>query len=461
MKSKVLLSAACVTFALLSGGATAGTTQVAPDVAMKMLNKQAEQLEQQIVAVGDRVFTAVGYHGATTSMIVGDDGVIIVDTLMGPTSAQNALNDLRAHSDLPVKAIIYTHSHGDHTGGAQVFADSSDGQPVGVYARAGFGHEYGGSPKLLPLAAKRGIRQFGRKLPQSEATHRGVAAANTIDHDRAKGHIAPTIQFDEPVYRMTIANVEIELHSAPGETDDALYVWLPKDKVLFSGDNFYHSFPNLYAIRGTPFRDPSNWAASVGKMAQHQPHYLVPGHTLPIHGQAAATGALSDYSEAIQSVYDQTVEGMNTGKGPDQLAYEVKLPKHLRDKSYLTEFYGTVPHAVRAIYAGLLGWYDGNPTNLNPLEPRLEAERMAKLAGGQKALVRSMEQALSAQDFQWALELADQVRWLDGVDIKRIREVKVAALRGLAAMEYNPPNRNYYLSYANELESGELKAIWF
>lgn len=77
--------------------------------------------------------------------------------------------------------------------------------------------------------------------------------------------------------------------------------------------------------------------------------------------------ALKDYSEAIRSVYDQTVRGINAGKGPDQLAHKVKLRKHLKDKPYLIEFYGTVPHAMRAVYAGLLGWYDGNLTTLNPL----------------------------------------------------------------------------------------------
>ncbi len=49
-----------------------------------------------------------------------------------------------------------------------------------------------------------------------------------------------------------VAGVELELVSAPGETLDELFVWYPAGKVLFAGDNFYRSFPNLYAIRGTP-----------------------------------------------------------------------------------------------------------------------------------------------------------------------------------------------------------------
>lgn len=442
---------------LVSGIAIAGT-QVDPDRALKMLNDQNLQFEQQVVQVTDNVFTAVGFHGANTSMIVGADGVIIVDTLMGPTSAANAFEALRQYSDKPVKAIIYTHSHGDHTGGASAFA--GDDNPA-VFAMQSFGSAYGGDKALTPIMLLRGARQFGRKLPPHETTNRGLAPADTIDHDRGKGNLAPTDFVTADGYKTTIAGVDIELHSGPGETDDALFVWLPDEKVVFSGDNFYQSFPNLYAIRGTPYRNVLNWSASVAKMATFEPAFLVPGHTMPIKGRDNATAALLNYSEAIRSVYDQTIEGINQGKSPDLIALEVGLPENLRDKPYLLEFYGTAPHAVRAIYAGLLGWYDGNPTTLNPLHPRVKAQRMAKLAGGTRKITKKMLQALKDEDFQWALELSDHLKWLDDGDKQLARKTKITALRGLAAREYNAPNRNYYLSYANELESGQLSDVWF
>jgi len=97
-------------------------TQVEPVIALEMLRTQEQQFEQTIVQVADNVFTAVGFHGANTSMIVGTDGVIIVDTLMGPSSAEKTFEALRAYSNKPVKAIIYTHNHPDHTGGSTVFA---------------------------------------------------------------------------------------------------------------------------------------------------------------------------------------------------------------------------------------------------------------------------------------------------------------------------------------------------
>ncbi|MGE9271365.1 MAG: alkyl sulfatase dimerization domain-containing protein [Verrucomicrobiales bacterium] len=436
----------------------AGDTQVTPEKAIEMLAEQDRQFERKVVKVSERVYTAVGFHGANTSMIVGDDGVIIVDTLFGPKSAGEALEVFREYSDKPVKAILYTHSHGDHIGGASVFA--GDAQPA-IYATGHFGSAEGVNAMVEPVKRKRNVRQFGRNLPKEEQTNRGVAPSGTYDKDRGKGFLEPTVTVPDAGLKTTIAGVAVEFHLGPGETDDAMFIWLPEDKVLFTGDNFYHAFPNLYAIRGTAYRDVLDWSESVGRMAEFKPECVVPGHSMPIMGQQTATGALKDYSEAIRSVYDQTVEGINAGKSPDQLAHEVELPDHLASKSFLTEFYGTVPHAVRAIYAGLLGWFDGNPTTLNPLEPKRKARKVADLAGGTTALREEMEAAFEAKDYQWALELSDHLKWLDDSDRELARKVKIKALRGLAAREYNAPNRNYYLSYANELESGELSEIWF
>ena len=90
--------------AVLAAGLVNGKTQAEPKTALKMLRGQNRQMERKIVKITDNVYTAVGFHGANTSMIVGDDGVIIVDTLKGPGSAAKAMQAFWAYSDKPVKA---------------------------------------------------------------------------------------------------------------------------------------------------------------------------------------------------------------------------------------------------------------------------------------------------------------------------------------------------------------------
>ena len=106
--------------------------------------------------------------------------------------------------------------------------------------------------------------------------------------------------------------------------------------------------------------------------------------------------------------------------------------------------------SVRAYYSGTVGWFDGNPTNLFPLTPIQEAERIANLAGGPEALATQMDVALEDADYQWALQLADRVALLNGFH-GRAKMVKRSALLALAEEQLNATARNYYISVAKEL----------
>ena len=456
---KLFGTAALISLGLVNGyqGYAFAGTQVDPANATRLLDRQGQHFKQRVEKLSNHVYTAIGFHGANTTMIEGDDGVIIVDTLMGPESAENALREFRKFSKKPVKAIIYTHSHGDHTGGSAVFAE---GQSLDIYAMESFDADEEVYAPLEQISLARGARQFGRKLLSEEKTNRGVGPADTIDHDRGQGYLKPTIFVGPKGKKINIAGIDLELHPCPGETDDALFVWLPEEKVMIAGDNFYQSFPNLYAIRGTPYRNVLNWSQSVAKMASYSPSVLIPGHTSPIVGKNEATQALKDYSEAISFIYNYTLNGISMGKSAEVIANDFSFPLHLQDKPYLMEFYGSTHHAIKAIYSGLLGWFEGNPRTLNPLSPEQEALKFAELAGGAEDLCQSMKSALDKGEFQWALELSDRLKYLGEAYLSIAREAKVRALRGLAAREYNAPNRNYYLSYARELESGELNEIW-
>ena len=323
----------------------------------QQLERQSKHFDKAIIKLTDGAYTAVGYSESNVGMIVGRDGVIIIDTTPGTSAAEEIVTEFQKLTDKPVAAIIYTHGHRDHIGGASVFAGRDDPQ---IYARDNFRPLLRGQKLLLgPIIDERSVRQFGRNLKaHSERINLGVSPAANPTKGFGAGYMAPTTLFSEQRFTVEIAGIKVELVQAPGETDDQLYVWLPEQKILFCGDNFYHAFPNLYAIRGTPYRDVRQWANSLDKMVQEGAAVLAPAHTRPIFGARSVHQALSDYRDAIRFVHDKTVKGMNKGLTPDELVAYVKMPEHLAERPYLGEFYGSVAWAVRSTYSGYLGWFD-------------------------------------------------------------------------------------------------------
>jgi alkyl sulfatase BDS1-like metallo-beta-lactamase superfamily hydrolase len=410
-----------------------------------------EHFRQEVIQVTDGVWVAVGFGLANSILIEGDGGSIVVDTTESQLAARAIAAEFAKLTSQPLRAIVYTHNHYDHVNGTPVFIEALAGdESVEIYA-----HEdlialvERRSSEVEAAMLPRNIRQFGIRLPPSARPNCGIGPCLTLDLMTLPVFRPPTVKISDQL-EVEVAGIEMKMVHAPGETDDQLYVWLPGTRTLLPGDNYYRAFPNLYTIRGTPYRDVRGWADSLDLMLAEQPEHLVPSHSRPISGEARVREVLTDYRDAIRSVYEQTIAGMNQGLGPDELVETVQLPERLQGKPYLEQFYGTVPWSVRAIYAGNVGWFDGNPTNLSPLSPTARAERMAALVGGAERLVDAARKALAAGDPQWAAELTDHLLALSPDD-PEARALKGEALIALGREQISANGRNYYMSCAQEL----------
>ena len=413
---------------------------------------QNAQFKKQICTLAPNVFTAIGHAASNVHFLLGKSGIVVIDTTETTEAAQNILADFRKISDLPVTTIILTHSHRDHICGSTVFAA---GREVEVIASAGFASDLidvaQGRPTPHAALMKRTRRQFGIGLPGDERVSLGIGPGDRPLRGMGAGYIEPTRRIGENT-KITREGFELELVPAPGETPDHLVVWWPQGRILFSGDNFYHAFPNLYAIRGTPYRDFDAWARTLDQLIAFGPEILAPGHTMPVFGHAAICEMLTDYRNAIDFVTSETVKGMNAGLDPLTIAEGLKLPADLAAKPFLQEFYGHIGYASRACFAGMLGWFDGNPTSLGRLAPAAEARRMIALAGGPAKLLAAARHALDTGEAQWAMELADRLI-VTQEELEDARHIKLRALRMLADLTINAPTRNYCLSCAREIEA--------
>ena len=410
------------------------------------LKRQAENgFPKGITKICNRVYFALGYGGSTCTLVIGEESCILVDTLNGVAPAMEARKEFEKLTDKPVRTIIYTHYfHFDHTSGASVFA----GPDTRIIGRKPTYPQYGRTGLIKDICGVRGARQFGVGLTPEENICVGIGPRNEINGE--KGSLPCREFFEEEELELEIDGTKVVLAAAPGETDDQIFVWFPQHRVLCCGDNYYESWPNLYAIRGGQYRDISGWIDSLDKMREYRAEYLLPGHTRAVIGSAEVETTLKNYRDALEYVLTETLHGMNEGRTPDELADSVRLPKHLASLPYLQEYYGTVEWSVRSIYTGYLGWFDGNPTKLGHMNTKERAEKTVAMMGGAGQVLAEGKAALERGEAQWAAELCDLL--IDcGQEMEAASGLKADALTELGRRQTSANARHYYLACARQL----------
>lgn len=408
-------------------------------------------ISKQIVRLGEHVYCAVGYALSNVTMIVVEGGKVIVDT----TESVTAAREIRAAFDGivpgPVKAIIYTHSHPDHVLGTTIFHEPG----VKIWAHACFHDEMRTQMGTISRTfRRRAARQFGDRLPPDRIFPTGIGPRLRLDDNTVPPLLFPTNTFRGRA-SLSFGDDVLELHEAPGETRDHLFVHVPRHRTIVAGDNIYRAFPNLYAIRGVAPRPARDWVDSLDHMRLLAPAYLAPGHTEPIFGAARIDEILTVYRDAISYLVATVIRLTNEGHTPDDMVHMIQLPEHLATHPYLQETYGNLEWSIRGIYEGYLGWFDGNPTKLAPLPPSTHAARLTELAGGTDNLEQTIAQELSTGDPQWAAELCD-VLLAGRHRIPQVRRWKAEAIDLLAARSDHPVAKHYYFSAAEELRGVSL-----
>jgi alkyl sulfatase BDS1-like metallo-beta-lactamase superfamily hydrolase len=426
---------------------------------VEKLIQHTSEFDKQVLSYetsGGKIHFAIGFGIANSIMVEGDKGNIIIDASDSVFEAEKIYSLFSQKNSNPIKAIIYTHNHGDHTFGTAFYVNNQDEKPQ-IIAHEDTDYYVQRIMGILnPIITERSNRMFGTLLSDEDLINVGIGPSLNVAKSPT-GYIKPNVTFKDYL-ELDIAGIKIELFHAPGETNDQLFVWLPEHKALLPGDNVYKTFPNLYTIRGTTHRDVVGWVNSIDHMKNFDAEYLFPSHTKPIIGNENIEEILTIYRDAIQYIHDQTIRLMNEGLYPDQIAELIKLPEHIANSPYLYEFYGTVRWSVKSIFNGYLGWFSGNPSELDPLSRKERAIRISKLAGGDKALLEQLYSAVENEDMQWALELSDHLITLDYF-IDDVKDLRKKALIYEGSRSSNPNKRNYFLTAALELNESFEKNI--
>jgi alkyl sulfatase BDS1-like metallo-beta-lactamase superfamily hydrolase len=164
---------------------------------------------------------------------------------------------------------------------------------------------------------------------------------------------------------------------------------------------------------------------------------------------------LEKQRDIYQYINDQTLRLINQGYTIEEVGRMVKLPESLSGEWYNSEFYGTVIHNAKAVYQRYLGWYNGNPVDLNRLLPEDSAKKYVDYMGGEDGVLAKARKSFEDGEYQWVAEVTKQVIY-SNPDNQEAKLLCADALEQLGYIAESGPWRNEYLMGAQELRHGVI-----
>jgi alkyl sulfatase BDS1-like metallo-beta-lactamase superfamily hydrolase len=440
---------------------------LAKDQAPESVNPSLWRLAQLNVHAGlfevsPKLYQVRGLDLANMTIIEGDDGLIIIDPLTMAETARAALDLYYANRPhKPVVAVIYSHTHVDHFGGVRGVIDEADVKAgkVKVFAPAGF-MEHVMSENVMAgnAMSRRAQYQFGSLLPRGEKGQVDAGLGKSSPTGGTVTLIPPTDLITKELETRTIAGVQFEFQLTPGtEAPAEMNMYLPQLKALCMAENATQMMHNVLTPRGAQVRDAKAWSQYLDdSLARYgdQADVLFAQHNWPTWGGERIRTFLADQRDMYAFLNDRTLHLLNQGLTPQEIADTItKLPGSLDQKWYTRGYYGSLSFNTRAVYQRYMGFYDGNPANLNPLPPVDTAKRTVEAMGGGAAVLEKMRKAMASGDYRWAAQLGNQLLFAEP-DNAEAHKAQAETLEQLGYQSENATWRNMYLTGAMELRNG-------
>jgi len=436
----------------------------APPTVNPSLWRQAQlNATDGLFEVADGVYQVRGFSPANMTIVEGKTGLILIDTLFTPGAAREALELYFAHRPRkPVVAVIYTHSHADHFGGASGAVSPVDlaGGKTKIIAPTGFMEALIGEVVTGANAkARRAEYQFGIPLPVGERGNvdEGLGKLDSRGASVGGSIMPPNDTIRQPIESRTIDGVTFIFALAlDSEAPSEMLIYLPKSHVLDVAEDATHTLHNLLPFRGATVRDANRWSQYLNEALERfgtDVRVMIAQHNWPVWGNERVRARLANQRDLYKYVHDQTIRLMNQGLGPTEIAEALTLPPGLENDWSARGYYGTISHDSKAVYQRYLGWYDGNPATLNPLPRIEEAKKYLEYMGGAAAVIARARNDFKAGHYRWVAEVMDQVVFADPSNTEA-RRLAADAFEQLGYLSESSTWRNAYLLGAQELRSG-------
>jgi alkyl sulfatase BDS1-like metallo-beta-lactamase superfamily hydrolase len=410
--------------------------------------------------VPDFIYQVRGFDLANMTIVRGESGWILFDVLLTSQTAAAALRLVNEQlGELPVRAVVYSHSHIDHFGGVRGVISEQDVESgaVQVIAPSGFMEEaiaenvYAGN-----AMSRRAGLQYGRGIPSGpfgqvdSAIGKALAAGTT-------GLIAPTLVIQDSYEEHVIDGVRMVFQNTPGtEAPAEMNTWFPDQKVFWAAENITATIHNVYTLRGALVRDALQWSKQINEALYRfgqDAEVLVSSHNWPRWGNERIQQVMRTQRDAYANLNNQVLNLANQGVTINEIHNEYKVPVSLAQQWSARQYHGSEFHNSRAVLNRYLGYWDGNPATLAPLSPADSAPLYVEMMGGAKEIIFRGQALHDEGEYRLAMEILNKLVYAQP-DNSEAKDLLASVFEQLGYQYESASMRNVFLSSAQELRNG-------
>jgi glyoxylase-like metal-dependent hydrolase (beta-lactamase superfamily II) len=235
--------------------------------------------------LSDHAYAYTAEGDPNTGIVVGDDAIMVIDTQATPVMAQDVIRHIRTVSDKPIRYVVLSHYHA-----------------VRVLGASGYGAQHViASRDTYDLIVERGEADMKSEIERFPRLFQAV--------ESVPGLTWPTLVFEKRL-TLWIGKLQVELMQiGRGHTKGDTVVWLPQERILFSGD--------LVEYQTTPYTGDAylaDWPATLDAIAALKPVKLVPGRGAALQNEAQVAAGLDGTRAFITEMFGAVKAGAASGK---------------------------------------------------------------------------------------------------------------------------------------------------
>ena len=406
------------------------------------------------------IYQVRGFDLANITFIKGDKGWIVFDPLTAKETAAAALKFINEQlGERPVTGVVYSHSHADHFGGVRGVVDEKDvaSGKVPVIAPVGFmDHAVSENVYAGNAMSRRLFYQYGVLLPANPYGHvdqsigKNVAAGNL-------GLIAPSVVIEKDIEEITVDGVRMIFQNTPGtEAPAEMNTYFPDMKAFWAAENITGTIHNIYTLRGALIRDALEWSKQINNalyLFGQEAEVMFASHSWPRWGNDRVQEVMRGQRDMYAHLNNQVLHLANQGVTINQIQNEYKVPESQQQQWYARGYHGSFEHNSRGVINRYLGYWDGNPTTLIPLNPEDSAPLYVEMMGGAAPIMAKGKKLYDEGKYRHAQEILNKLVYAQP-DNQDAKDLLADSFEQFGYQQESPSVRNSFLAAAYELRSG-------